>query len=390
LLDSGPAFRFGELNITGLTRYDKKLVLQQLRFHSGDAYSRDQLFAFQTRLQNMAQFSSVLVNIEPDVAVYQAVPVQVAITETKPQRIALGAGYSSNNGARSEINYANHNFMNGAFNLNSRLRLEQNRKSISTGIDTVPDENGYMLSWGAVGEATNIAGLQTARDKIGVARSHTLDKTETRVGLNFQQEHRKPLGGINQINQALVPDWQWRRRAIDDLLYPRSGNVTELRLGGGSQKLLSNRDFLRSYARQQFWWPIGKRDTFSLRGEVGYTAAASRLGIPQEYLFRAGGAQSVRGYAYQSLGMIEGAAVVGGRALLTSSIEYTHWFSGNWGAALFADAGGAADDFNTLRILSAYGSGIRWRSPAGPLALDLAWEEKTHAMRMHFAIAVVF
>jgi translocation and assembly module TamA len=88
--------------------------------------------------------------------------------------------------------------------------------------------------------------------------------------------------------------------------------------------------------------------------------------------------------------MIEGAAVVGGRALLTSSIEYTHWFSGNWGAALFADAGGAADDFNTLRILSAYGSGIRWRSPAGPLALDLAWEEKTHAMRMHFAIAVVF
>jgi translocation and assembly module TamA len=57
---------------------------------------------------------------------------------------------------------------------------------------------------------------------------------------------------------------------------------------------------------------------------------------------------------------------------------------------LFADAGGAADDFNTLRILSAYGSGIRWRSPAGPLALDLAWEEKTHAMRMHFAIAVVF
>ena len=98
----------------------------------------------------------------------------------------------------------------------------------------------------------------------------------------------------------------------------------------------------------------------------------------------------MRGYAYQSLGVAEGAAVVGGRALLTSSIECTHWFSSNWGAAIFTDAGGAADNVNALKILAAYGSGIRWRSPAGPLALDLAWAKQTHAMRMHFAIAVVF
>ena len=280
--------------------------------------------------------------------------------------------------------------MQRALNLNSSVRLEQNRQSIATSIDTVADENGYVLSWGAVGEATLIAGLQTARDKIGVTRSHMQGQIETLLGLNFQQEQRKPLGGTNQLVQALVPDWQWQRRAIDDLLYPRNGHVSELRLGGASRYWLSDRDFLRSYARQQFWWPLGERDTFSLRGELGYTASASRLGIPQEYLFRAGGAQSVRGYAYQSLGVAEGAAVVGGRALLTSSIEYTHWFSSNWGAAIFTDAGGAADNVNALKILAAYGSGIRWRSPAGPLALDLAWAKQTHAMRMHFAIAVVF
>jgi translocation and assembly module TamA len=390
LIDSGPTFHFGEIKITGLARYEEQLVLQQLRFHSGEPYSRDALLAFQTRLQNMAQFSSVLVSIEPDVALHQAVPVQVAITEAKPRRISVGIGYSSNNGARSEINYANHNFMQGALNLNSSFRLEQNRQSLTTGIDTVPDENGYMLSWGAVGEATHIAGLQTARDKFGVTRSHSLGRIDTRLGLNFQQEQRKPLGGTNQFNQALVPDWQWHRRAVDSLLYPRTGMVTEIRLGGGTHKLLSDRDFMRGYLRQQWWWPIAERDALTLRGEVGYTASSSRLGIPQEYLFRAGGSQSVRGYAYQSLGVVEGAAVVGGRALLTSSIEYTHWFAGNWGVALFTDVGGAAEDINTLRLLAAYGSGIRWRSPAGPLALDLAWGKQTHAMRMHFAIAVAF
>ena len=113
---------------------------------------------------------------------------------------------------------------------------------------------------------------------------------------------------------------------------------------------------------------MGKRDTLSLRGEAGYTAAQSRFGIPQEYLFRAGGSQSVRGYAHQSLGVQEGSAMVGGRTLATGSLEYTHWFSGDWGAALFADTGGAADSWRDMRLSTGYGAGARWRSPVGPLA----------------------
>jgi translocation and assembly module TamA len=389
-IDSGPSYRFGELDITGLSRYDRELVTNQIRFHKGDFYQRDQLLSFQTRLQNMSQFSSATINLDLDTATRQSAPVKVVITEMKPRKITLGLGYSDSNGARTEFNYLNHNFMGSALNLNNNLKLEQNRQTASASVDTAPDENGYVLSWGAVGQATHIAGLLTATDKLGVARSHTMGRIETRVGLGFQQEHRKPDGGIRQINQALVLDWQWHRRAIDDPLYPRSGNSTELRIGGGSQKFLSDKNFVRSYGRQQFWFPVGELDVVSLRGEAGYTSASSRLGIPQEYLFRAGGAQSVRGYAYQSLGVTEGAAVVGGRALLTGSLEYTHWFGGNWGMALFTDSGGAADSMKTLYASTGYGTGLRWRSPAGPLALDLAQNLKTHSLHMHFSIAAVF
>jgi len=390
VIDSGPAFRFGDLVVSGLDRYQKSLLARASPFHTGDPYRRDLLLMFQTRLQSMPQFSSALVNLDPDVSTHQAAPVNVVLAEAKPRRVAIGAGYSTNSGARSEIDYLDHNFLGRAWNLNSGLRLEQKRQTLSAGIDTLPDDNGYLLSWGAGGEATLIEGLKTTRTKLGVTRSRTLGGLETRLGVNWQQENRKPAGGIQESDQALVPDWQWLRRAVDDLMYPRRGDVTEFRIGGGSRQLLSDQNFLRSYARHQIWWPVGERDVLFLRGEAGYTAASSRLGIPQEYLFRAGGAQSVRGYAYQSLGVHEGNAVVGGRVMATGSIEYTHWLSHDWGAALFTDAGGAADILHDLYMSAAYGSGARWRSPVGPLALDLAWGRDAHALRLHFSIAVAF
>ena len=390
VIDSGRAYRFGKLQVNGLSRYDQDLISRQMRFQPGDTYRRDQLLSLQTRLQNMPQFSSVIVDLAPDEANHEAAPVKVTIVEMKPRQVTLGLGYSDNYGGRGEINYQNHNFFNRALNLNNNLRLEQNRQTISSTVDTSPYEDGSVLSLGGVGESTHIAGLLTSRDKLSLTRTRTIGLIEHRVGINFQQEHRKPDGGIRQITQAFVLDWQWHRRAIDDLLYPRSGNTTELRLGGGSQKFLSDKDFVRSYVRQQFWFPVGVADVVSIRGEGGYTSATSRLGIPQEYLFRAGGAQSVRGYGYQVLGVQEGAAIVGGRALVTGSIEYTHWFGGDWGMAMFADSGGAAENMKALYVSTGYGLGLRWRSPAGPLALDVAQNQKTKSMHVHFSIAVVF
>jgi translocation and assembly module TamA len=179
-------------------------------------------------------------------------------------------------------------------------------------------------------------------------------------------------------------------RSVDNPLFPRDGSVTEVRIGGGSRQLLSDQDFLRTYVRHQFWLPVGKRDVLYLRGEAGYTFADSRFGIPQEYLFRAGGIQSVRGYDFNSLGVQEGRAIVGGRVMTTGTIEYNHWLTHEWGAAIFTDVGGAADSLQRLDLSVGYGGGIRWRSPVGPLALDLARGHSDGKLRLHFSIAVAF
>jgi translocation and assembly module TamA len=397
VVDSGPRFLFGGLQVIGLERYEESLVSRRAIFSPGQPYDRDQLLAFQNQLQNMPQFSSVIVNFDTSTKKNAAgadagpviVPVKVQIVEAQSRKIALGIGYSTNNGVRNQVNYQSYNFLNQAWTLSGALVFEQNRQTASAGLDTQPNPLGYHLTWNASGEKTQIQGLETRGDKFGVTRSRTLFGIETGIGPNWQQEQRLPEGGIRESVQALVLDWHWNRRTVDNPLFPMSGALTELRLGGASKSVLSDQDFVRSYFRHQLWLPFGERDVVTLRVEGGYTASISRLGIPQDYLFRVGGTQTVRGFAYQSLGVHEGDAVVGGRVMATGSAEYTHWI-GNWGGALFRDAGGAADVLPDLRMSQGYGIGARWRSPVGPLALDLARGKGQPGSRVHFSIAVAF
>jgi translocation and assembly module TamA len=315
--------------------------------------------------------------------------VQVQVVEAQSRKVSIGIGYSTNNGVRNELNYQSYNFLDQAWTLSSAAVVEQNRQNLALALDTPPNPLGYRLLWRASDERTDIQELVTRRDKFGVTRTRNLFGIETGVSLNWQQERRIPTGGIDETDQALVLDWHWYRRMVDDPLAPMDGELTEIRIGTASKSFASDQDFVRSYARHQSWFPLTAHDVLTLRAEAGYTASISRLGIPQEYLFRVGGTQTVRGFAYQSIGFQEGGAVVGGRAMSTLSAEYTHWF-GNWGAAMFVDAGAAADTAPTLKWYRGHGFGARWRSPVGPLALDAARGQGEPGTRIHFAIAVAF
>ncbi len=390
IIDSGPIFYLGEIQITGLEHYDKTLITNLAPFKTGDVYRRNLLHRFQIALQKAPQFNTVSIKISPDIAQHKSIPVQVVLTEAKSQRFAFGGGYSSNNGARGEINYRNHNFLDKPWYFTSMLRLEQKRQTFFAGIDTFPDQNNINYSLGTSLQMTDIQNLKTNEQKIGITRNYQTQETQMQLGLNWQRENKKPAGAINQINEALTLDWRWRRQVVDDPINIRSGNVTEIRIGGGSQQLLSSQDFVRTYARHQIWWPAGSQDAIYLRAEIGYTLASSRFGIPQEYLFRAGGIQSIRGYDFKSIGVHEGNAIVGGRTMATGTIEYTRWITNQWGAAVFADIGSAADSWQKMHPFLGYGGGARWRSPAGPIALDLARAHETGSFRVHFSMAVAF
>jgi translocation and assembly module TamA len=124
--------------------------------------------------------------------------------------------------------------------------------------------------------------------------------------------------------------------------------------------------------------------------ELGLVAAGSREDIPSENLFRAGGSQSVRGYRLLSLGVPDRGAIVGGRVLAVGTLEYQHPVRDNLRVALFHDRGNASDTLSSYRSVASWGTGLRWRTPVGPVMLDLAHAQQINRWRVHLSVGYGF
>jgi translocation and assembly module TamA len=177
-------------------------------------------------------------------------------------------------------------------------------------------------------------------------------------------------------------------RHTDDLILPRRGyfgNVT----AGGAPAALATQQFGRFTGSATLLIPLGRNDDLQLRAEGGLVVAPTRDGIPSTFLFRTGGDQTIRGYAFESLGVKVGDAVSGGRYLAIGSAEVTHWVSAVWGVAAFVDAGNAWDSDHYDPVLGT-GVGARFRTPIGPVRVDVAYGEEVQSWRLHFSVGFVF
>jgi translocation and assembly module TamA len=389
-LDSGPAFSLGPLRISGLQRYPASVIERLNPIRPGEPYDQAKLLELQSRLQDSPYFAGASVHVATDPAHPEQVPVEVGVTENKARSLGLGVGASTDTGPRAEVDYRDLNLLGQAWRLSGTLKLADKEQSLEGELQLPLTRLGYRDSLNASLTRTDVAGEVTRTLVLGAKRNRLLGKNETAWGLRYYRERQDVAGATGDSLSALVPSWSWTRREVDSLLFPSRGYLLNLQADAAAHALLSDRSFLRADGRFSWFHPLGAHGQAILRGELGAVAAGGRDGIPADFLFRTGGDQTVRGYAYQSLGVSEGDAIVGGRSLAVASAEYVHWLSPKWGAAVFIDAGDAADRFADLSMHVGYGLGARWKSPIGPLNLDLAYGRETQALRLHFAVGFSF
>ena len=389
-LDSGPAFTFGALEVRGLQRYPASIVERLNPITPGEPYSQAKLLDLQARLQDSPYFAGVAVNVETDPARPAQVPVRVEVTENPSKKLGFGIGVSTDAGPRGQIDYRDFNFLDRAWRLAGTLKLDTKSQSLGGDLQFPLSGGGHRDSLNALLERTDIEGEVTRKMALGAKRSRVQGKQETSYGIRYFLEQQDIAGAPGDRRSALVPSYAWTRRDVDNLLFPTKGYILNLQADAAAQALLSDQTFLRGYGRAVWFHPFSPRDQIILRGELGAVGADSRDGIPSDFLFRTGGDQTVRGYAYQSLGVREGDAIVGGRYLVVASAEYVRWLTPQWGAAAFIDAGDAADQLGDLAPVLGYGLGARWRSPVGPLNLDVAYGQDTDDVRLHFSVGFSF
>jgi len=388
--DSGPLFRFGAIEITGLERYPRELVENLSPIRPGERYTHDALLRYQSVLQASGYFRSASVSVDPDPGSATTVPVMVRVAENPAMKVDLGLGYSTNTGPRAQAGFTHYSTIRPGWQSQSELMIEGKQQSLDAGLAFLPEPDGWRNRVGAQVNRTDVQGLVTQRAAISGSRAWRSARLERDITVKFQTEEQK-IGTARIDNlQALSLNYSLTLRRVDDLLRPKDGYLLNMQLGGAAEDLLSTRSFARTYGRGVYILPFGPRDRLHLRAEAGAVWADAREGIPNEFLFRAGGDQSVRGYAYQSLGVREGGAVLGARYLAVSSVEYQHDFTGSWGGAVFLDSGNAVDRLPDFRAVHGYGVGVRWLSPAGSLNFDLARASEDGKLRFHFTIGARF
>ena len=398
VLDSGPPFTTGDVEIQGLDKYSEAVIRRSVSLRRGERYSAKRLQDLQRVLQEGPWFSSVVVDVDRDRAKTEMVPVKLSVVERPRSDIGLAVGYGTDDGARVELAYRYRDLFDRGFDLQSSLRVSQERQIGYVDVYLPPGihetrsygDIPFKDSVGVLAEHSTIENYELTRFAVAGYRHFKLENFETRVGLSYQVERGEPEGAELRIKRALAPIVAVTWRFVDNLFDPTRGGVLNVQFAAGAKELASGNDFVKAYAQYQHWIPLGKMDQLLLRAEVGRNFTDDRTHIPEDFLFRVGGARSNRGYAYQSLGVQEGEAIVGGRVSATGTVEYVHWLNDRWGAAAFVDVGDAKDSIDDLKPNTSYGVGARFKTPAGPFALDLAYAHDPRKFRLAFSVTVAF
>jgi len=388
-LASGPAFGFGQFEITGLSKYPPSLVRNYSTIVPGTPYSDVVLNQYVRRLNASGYFASVQAKIDPETSHPENATVNIAVIEARPKRFEGGIGYSTDVQFRASASYRDVNFDGHGMQLLAEARLETRIQSGSLKFQLPPNESGWIATYGGGAERTDIESLVTRTAVIGTRWHSIEERNERAISATYYLDSQQPEGLPKETAKALYAEYEWHWRRVDDLIAPTKGYTLSLFAGGGIPGV-STRSFGRLRARYAWWLPLDKDNDLNFRAEGGAVLAGSRNGIPSKLLFRTGGSTTVRGYDFESLGVREGDAIVPGRYYGVANVDLIHWINAFWGVAAFIDAGNAVDSLSNPHLALGYGIGGRVRTPLGPFRLDIAYGQDVQKVRIQFSVGLTF
>jgi translocation and assembly module TamA len=405
--ESGPLYRTGDLVVEGLSYHDPRSVLNLADFSPGTPATESLLLDYQERLQRSGLFERVSVTLDPDPKTAAAAPVTVRLGEAPLQQATVGVGISANSGARLSLEHLHRRVFGQRATLRNQLEWGTKRSAWTGELasHTQPGLYRNLAGYAAERVESDTDVVSSLRARLG--RSYDSQRIERIAFGEIERVRTRPtLAGVQaQVVRsdvvAATLNFHGVWRDVDSVLLPTRGQSLALQSGIGSVRALNDDGaagqgsggFSRLLLRAHWWRPFGRDWYTQARLEVGQVFAGDDVAVPDTQRFRAGGDDSVRGYAWRSLTPQLNGVDVGGRVMATASLEVARPISDRmpnvWWAA-FVDAGRAADHWRGFSPAWGAGVGVRWRSPVGPLRADVAYGEEVKALRLHLSVGIAF
>lgn len=388
----GPRLTFGALTVTGNSGVRTDRIIAIAGLPTGRVYSPAEVALAEARLRRTGAFASASLVESDTYAADLSLPFDAQISELKPRRLGFGAEISSRDGITLSGYWLHRNLLGGA----ERLRLDAEISQIgnpdsgpdltlgadfgrpatfnadtdliiSAGIERL-DEPDYQLlqATASFGFIKYVRNDLTYEGSLGLLTAHEESALRTRDYTLLTLPLRATLDRRDDKFDAT------RGYYLDIEATPFLG------LSGGA-------DGGRIYADGRVYRSFGANDRFTIaaRAQAGSVFGANVLQAPADFLFYAGGGDTVRGQPYQSLGINTlrsfgtGSATArsGGASFVGAQLEARFDVTDKIGLVGFYDIGligieslpQASDDF-----IAGAGIGLRYDTLIGPIRLDLA------------------
>ncbi len=387
-IEPGPPVQFGLLLPEGHDRMRPERILAIAGLPAGARFSPETLERVEGRLQATGVFSAIALQ-EGAVGPDGTMDITATLVESEPRRFGFGAELATDSGLGLNAYWLHRNLFGGA----ERLRIEGTISGIGTGdlsenatdgIDAsvglrysrpatfTPDTTAYTFL-GAEYIDDPAYRLSTVGAELGVEH-HFNRRLTGALGLGLSYYDVDDEFGDRQLTLLTLPvglTWDRREDPLDARrLFYIQGTATPFLSDQGSGGARAFVD-----ARAYLGFGEERATRFAVRAQAGSVFGGDVTDIPPDFLFYSGGAGTVRGHDFQSLGAVQNGIDAGGRSFLGLSGEYRQDIgTTNFGLVAFADAGyvGADATGGTGDWHAGAGLGVRYDTPFGPIRVDLA------------------
>lgn len=384
-LAPGPRLRFGRMFIKGDTNVRRRSIEKIAGFPSGEVYSPAEVQKVGTRLRRTGTFSTVSIKERDTPNPDGTLDFDATFEDLPPRRITFGAEVASREGIDLTATWTHRNVFRRA----ERLRFELALRNIGGSEDLDgriglrldqpdrlgPDDNTF---WNTVLERRNTENYNVTIASLAYGARRTFsDRLYAEASAGFQwSDADDAYGDGRKFRYFILPfRSEWDER--DSKVSATRGFYLDARampFAGFSDTDSGMRLFFDGRAYTSFG--TGGALVLAGRVQVGSVFGPSADGVTPDFLFFSGGAGTVRGQPFESLGVPVGDEVAGGKSFLGFSGEVRGKVTDTISLVGFYDYG-AVDTSSFVSAGAEFhagaGIGVRYDLGGfGPLRLDLA------------------
>ncbi|HUG52229.1 MAG TPA: translocation/assembly module TamB domain-containing protein [Vicinamibacteria bacterium] len=401
-VEEGERRTVGQVLLRGLGRTRESLVRRQVRLQPGSAVDPRELVAIERRLMDLGVFARATVEASEEV------PSTVTVTVEEGDRALAGyrLRHNDEDGGRGDLDGELRNLLGRGLTAGARygvgrdlrdaravlsmpalarlgrltasaFRLEEDLPAVVGGDDDAP-ENVRRQDGGQ---------LQLTRR---LARGW-----DALLGYRFRRTRLLPLFP-DPIDVAAL-DASLLRDTRDSALDARRGAFWSFSLEYSPAALGSDFRFVKALGQVFVMRPVAETFTWAQGARLGLAHGFEGQQLTSTERFRAGGANTIRGFGTDALGPRDAFGdPLGGQAVIVVNEELRYHHPSGLGAVVFYDGGNVFPSVSEVDLdwRHAFGLGLRWASPVGLLRVDVGFpvaprpEEKR--VRFFFSLGQAF